>query len=137
MRLTARNQERGSVAAEFAILTPILALILTGLIQVGTLVQTGVIVHNAAREGARYAAVESTNPLPVDAAVAYLATALVGRTDVTISSANVSVSGGGAVGSPVTVNVQLPVAIGIPLMQSVLDGSTVILSGAATMEVTQ
>ena len=51
------RQDEGSAAVEFAILTPVLALVVRGIMQLGAIAQTGIIASNAARGGARYAAV--------------------------------------------------------------------------------
>jgi Flp pilus assembly protein TadG len=45
--------ERGAVAAEFALLLPVLLIILFGIIEFGMIMYGREIVTNAAREGAR------------------------------------------------------------------------------------
>ena len=51
------RKERGAVAIEMAILLPLLLLILIGIIEFGRVLNVQVSLTQAAREGARYAAV--------------------------------------------------------------------------------
>lgn len=52
-----RKTERGQAMVEMALILPILILIVFGIIEFGRIFNTKLIVSNAAREGARYAAV--------------------------------------------------------------------------------
>lgn len=52
--------ERGAVAVEFALLLPVLLLLLVGTIQFGIIYSQFQVMQGAAREGARCAAVENT-----------------------------------------------------------------------------
>ncbi len=54
-RTRGRRGERGSELIEFAILFPLLLLIVSGMVDMGFLFQTYEVVTNAAREGARIA----------------------------------------------------------------------------------
>ena len=54
------ESERGSVAVEFALLVPVLFLILFGIINFGVLMYNQAVITNAAREGARWAAIHTT-----------------------------------------------------------------------------
>lgn len=128
------REDSGTAAVEFAIIFPVLALILGGAIEVGSLVQTVAIVRNAAREGARYASVGDPNATAN--AVAYLSASLAGRNDVTLGSATATLnpSGGAAPGSPVTVTVSVPLTIQMPVISNIL-GTTMTLTSDATMEV--
>ena len=56
-RSVSRRDDRGAVAVEFALLVPILVMILFGIIAVGIALFRVVNYTSAAREGARYAAV--------------------------------------------------------------------------------
>ncbi len=64
------SSQEGSGAVEFAFVAPVLALVIGAVIQLGTLAQTAVIASNAAREGARYAAVSDSSA--ASKALAYL-----------------------------------------------------------------
>ena len=52
------HRDRGQATVEFALVLPLLVVLLAGLVWVGNLMITQVRVENAAREGARAAAVE-------------------------------------------------------------------------------
>lgn len=128
------SSQEGSGAVEFAFVAPVLALVIGAVIQLGTLAQTAVIASNAAREGARYAAVSDSSA--ASKALAYLNGTLGTRTDVTLPTlANITVSGA-TVGSPVTVTVPVTVAVSMPVMSNIF-GPNVQLNGVASMEVSQ
>jgi Flp pilus assembly protein TadG len=52
--------ERGAVAAEFALILPILVMLIFGMLQLGLAYQRQESVHAAAREGARVASLPTT-----------------------------------------------------------------------------
>jgi Flp pilus assembly protein TadG len=52
--------ERGAVAAEFALIVPILVMLIFGMVQLGLTYQRQEAVHAAAREGARVASLPTT-----------------------------------------------------------------------------
>src|SRR5205823_8402190 len=56
-----RDREEGAVAVEFAIVLPLLALMLFGIIEFGSLFWRYEVLVNAAREGGRTAAVRGDN----------------------------------------------------------------------------
>lgn len=64
MFLKAKQKERGAVAVELAIVLPLLLLILMGIIEFGRVLNVQVSLTEAAREGARYAAIhyKDSNP---------------------------------------------------------------------------
>lgn len=133
--------EDGSATAELALLAPILALVLGGVVEVGSLVQTGMIARQAAREGARYAAL--LDPCTAQTkALAYLQSVVGTRTDVILPAASsIIVSSNGTTlscastinpGAPLTVFVPVSVKVGMPVIQSIL-GATWTVNAAATM----
>ena len=128
------RREEASAALEFAILAPLLLLIAAGMIQVGSIVQTAMVVSNAAREGARYAAV--SDPNAAQHALSYLQDELGSRTDVTLPALSSIVVSGSTVGEPVTVTVPVSVSVDLPIMSNLL-GTSVPVNGTATMEVSQ
>jgi Flp pilus assembly protein TadG len=69
-----RQRERGQAVVEFALVLPLLCLMALFVIQVGLVVRDSLMVLNAARAGARAAAVEPNVEAATDAALA--ATAL-------------------------------------------------------------
>jgi Flp pilus assembly protein TadG len=62
------RNERGQTATEFAIVLPVLALLLFGVIQFGILFNNYLTLTDAVRMGARKAAVSRQAPSPVSAA---------------------------------------------------------------------
>jgi Flp pilus assembly protein TadG len=94
--------ERGAVAAEFAILLPVLMLIVFGTIEFGRLMYGREIVTNATREGARYGIVAQAPPVSSAAMITQATTYL---TATGINPAHVTFSAPaccGATGTPVT-----------------------------------
>ena len=65
------QSERGSVAVEFALLVPVLLLILFGIINFGVLMYNQAVITNAAREGARWAAIHTSSTYGVTCNNAY------------------------------------------------------------------
>jgi Flp pilus assembly protein TadG len=126
--------EDGSGAVEFAFIMPVLALLVGAVIQLGTLAQTAIVASNAAREGARYAAV--SDPSAASKALAYLNGTLGTRSDVSMPPLGGITVSGSTVGSPVTVTVPVTVAVQMPVMSKIF-GPTIQLTGVAVMEVSQ
>jgi Flp pilus assembly protein TadG len=124
VRSDARDQA-GSVVVEFALLLPILFVIGLALVQVAVLARDRLMVAEAARVGARAAAIE-----PDDAAVrAAVVGAAAGLDEVLI---DVAVARMGSRGDPVTVRVRYSASTAPPLAGWLLP-STVVLSETATM----
>ena len=107
MRASARG-ERGSAVVEFALVLPLLLLVTLALVQVGVLARDRLIVEQAARAGAREAAVEG-DPLAIKEVVVTAAG------DLDPSSIQVTIEDGGARGEPVSVSVTYAVPVGLPL----------------------
>jgi Flp pilus assembly protein TadG len=117
------KRQRGDAILEFAVLIPTLVIILFGLMEVGRVVEVWLVVHNAAREGARAgaAAFGSQNPATVaqTTATSYLTSAFGARTDIVATSVPTPDTTGGNV----SVSVEADVAVFIPLYQSMLTGA--------------
>ena len=64
------RSDRGAVAVEFALLLPVLVLLVFGLIDFGRVLNAQITVTQAAREGARLAALENPNACDRTAAAA-------------------------------------------------------------------
>ncbi|MGP4031555.1 TadE/TadG family type IV pilus assembly protein [Pseudarthrobacter sp. 1C304] len=74
-----RASERGAVAVEFALLAPVLIMLLLGIIEFGRAYNTQVTLSNAAREGVRVMAInnsESTAKAAAKGAASALAPAI-------------------------------------------------------------
>jgi Flp pilus assembly protein TadG len=115
------GSERGAAAVEFALVLPILVLILFGVIEFGGVYNAQLMVTGAAREGAREMAVGGDPADAEAAAVAAVVVAGADALDVTVSPATC------AAGSDVTVTV----VYDRPFLTG-LFGATLELTGLAT-----
>jgi hypothetical protein len=77
-------RERGAAAVEFALVVPVLVLLLLGIIELGYIFNQQLTVSNAAREGARVLAITRDESDAETAAMGVAAT-LVGTPDVDIA----------------------------------------------------
>ena len=117
--------ERGSSVVEFALLRPILLLVLLALVLVGVLARDSLVLMQPSRAGAREAAVQPSNDA-VEQAVRNAAPGLAAE------RLSVNVSWGGTRGSPVTVSVAYEAPVASLLAGWLLPGA-VSLSATATM----
>lgn len=113
-------KERGSAVVEFALVVPLVLLLVLAVVEVAVIARTQLEVVQAAREGAREAA---TSPEPARAVAA--ARAVVG------SEARVTVRRPAVVGRMARVTVVVPHRVGLPL----LGGVTIDLRATAAMRV--
>ena len=120
-----RAHERGSAAVEFALLLPILLLLLLALVQVGVIARDSLVLTQASRAGAREAAVQASS----DAVEEAVRAAAVGLDPARV---DVDATWSGARGAPVTVEVtyDAPVA---SLLAGWLLPESVSLRASATM----
>src|SRR5215831_20781540 len=89
------NRERGVVAVELAIIVPLLALLLLGTMEVGSVARDYQVLQNAAREGARMSANQAmsapANATAIqtiqDRVIAYL-----GNENITVARGNITVN---------------------------------------------
>ncbi|AMB41237.1 pilus assembly protein TadE [Paenarthrobacter ureafaciens] len=107
------RKERGAVAIEMAILLPLLLLILIGIIEFGRVLNVQVSLTQAAREGARYAAVHYQ-----DGALDVSGTALAAAPS--LNGLGVTVSDNAASCSPGS-NVTVTTSVALPSMSGFLD----------------
>jgi Flp pilus assembly pilin Flp len=96
-----RQDRRGASAAEFALLLPVLLLILVGTIQYGVMMFTYNSMLTAARAGARIAALGSANNAAVEAMVQSMLPGWVDRDLVEVESTSIA-------GNQVRVEVSMP-----------------------------
>jgi Flp pilus assembly protein TadG len=100
--MDAKN-DRGSALVETAIILPVLLLIVFGIFEFGRAMFISNTLNNAAREGARRAAV---SPAPIDINAFVASSIPFDKTDLSITTTpETPVSGSGA---PITVEVTLP-----------------------------
>ncbi|TMK85657.1 MAG: hypothetical protein E6G44_06340 [Actinobacteria bacterium] len=120
-----RQGERGSAAVEFVLVLPLVLVMSLAIVQVGLLVKDQLVVTEAARAGAREAAVTLDDDRVRQAAIDAGATLDPTRVEVSIARE-------GGAGSPVTVTVDYDDAIVVPLVTWLFPDS-VGLSATAVM----
>lgn len=119
--------EEGQGTAEFALVLPVLAVLLLAIGQIGLLARDQVLLWHAAREGARAAAVDP------NAAAARRAAS--GSTPgLHPARLSVSLSGGGAPGDMVTTTVRYRSATDVPLVGALIDDITMTASVSMRVE---
>lgn len=91
-----RTKRRGAAAVEFAVIAPLMFMLVLGLLEMGRAVMVSNLVINASREGARKACLSTMTVSEVDTWVKqYLQQSGVPSTAVTVSITNQSTTGGG------------------------------------------
>jgi Flp pilus assembly protein TadG len=104
-----RKNRRGAAVVEFAIVAPVFFLLVFGMIEYGRMVMVQQVLTNAAREGARYAVIQTTNDTTaVTTKVKDYLTS--GKLKASASTVTVTWPASGSSGSsqPVTVKVSIP-----------------------------
>lgn len=89
-RLWGRNGDRGAAAVEFALVLPVLVLLVLGLIEFSRVFNVQISITNAAREGARTMAIENDPAVARSAAIgaAPSVTPAISSGDIAISPAD-------------------------------------------------
>ena len=101
-----RRKRRGAAVVEFAVVAPILFLLVFGMIEYGRLVMVQQVLTNATREGARKGVLDGSTTSEVETTVTnYLTSANISGATVTISPNPPNSAG---FGEPVTVSVSVP-----------------------------
>ena len=98
-----RLNERGAVAAEFALLLPVILLILFGTIEFGMIMYSREVITNASREGAR-AGIIQVSPKPTVVAITTIATTYLTGTGINPANVTIAVTGAGGA-NPATLTV--------------------------------
>jgi len=120
-----RDGERGAVAVEFALVLPVLVLLLFGIIEFGLMYNRQQALHAAAREGGRVASLESSTQTDITTAVdgALVGTKFSSTRAITISP-NVAKPCLNRAGQTVTVTVVATSNVDIPLWNNLAVGLT-------------
>lgn len=101
-----RKYRRGAAVVEFALVAPLLFLLVFGMIEYGRMVMVQQLLTNASREGARIGVLDGSTTADVSTTVSdYLANASVAGSTVTVAPNPPSSAG---FGEPVTVTVSVP-----------------------------
>jgi Flp pilus assembly protein TadG len=102
------KREDGAAAVEFAIVLPLLMLILFGIIEFGLILYNQEVITNASREGARFGIVIGT-PRPSTGQIQGVVNTYLTNSGLNVGNATVNVAGAqGASGSDLTVSVVYP-----------------------------
>ena len=137
------NMRRGAAIVEFAVVAPILFILVFGMIDLGRGIMVQNLITNAARDGARAAVLEGADASTIETDIAaYLAASSVPGATATVTPNPLSSA---AQGAPVTVNVQVPFSAvswlpASPFLQGKMLEATVIMRkevGTSTTETTE
>ncbi|HOU14182.1 MAG TPA: TadE/TadG family type IV pilus assembly protein [Anaerolineae bacterium] len=126
------KSNRGQSLVEVALVLPIILMILLGLLDFGRAYFTLVALHDAADEGATYAAIRPSDVAGIQRRAAEASTRLV-----PIQQANVSVVYPPiiTVGAPITVTIDYFLDLYTPFVQAMLPDGELILMGSATQPI--
>jgi len=104
-RLRPRCERRGVAVVEFAVIAPLLFLLLLGIIEFGRLLMVQQLLTNASREGARRAVLEQSTSAEVTTLVeSYLANGSISGASATVTPSDLTTLG---FGDPVAVSVNI------------------------------
>ena len=125
--------EKGGVAVEFAMLLPLLVLLVFGIIQFGVLFNNYIAITHAAREGVRWAALEEPESVVKDKAVeaAPSLKPAIDPANITVDPSSRSIANQG---EQVEVTVSYAVPIIMPFINEIL-GANVTLVASATQRI--
>ncbi|MDQ3811916.1 MAG: pilus assembly protein [Chloroflexota bacterium] len=127
------SRARADAIVEFALLAPTLLLILFGILELGRVVDAWLVVHNAAREGARAGVMIYTDADAASgataAAGAYLTSSLSGRTDI----AGIPLPTAQVTDDTVQVTAQADVRLYTPVFQTMLGRNPISVRATASM----
>jgi len=107
------KSEKGASAVEFALILPILIILVFGIVEFGIAFNNYITITHAAREGARIAAVDLNNPDLKNIIIERAYPVPITPDDITISTPE-----GTDIGDPVEVEITYNISITIPLVGS-------------------
>ena len=112
--------DRGAVAAEFALLLPVILMILFGTIEFGMIMYSRELITNASREGAR-AGIVQVSPKPTAGTITTISTDYLTGTGINPADVTITVTGvGGANPATLTVTATYRYPWLIPYIPTVL-----------------
>jgi len=106
LRQRAKDKQKGAVAVEYALILPILAMLLLGVIEGGSIVRDYQVLKNSAREGARFSA-NPANQISLSQNSSTTLQTIQNRVVAYLQNENITISAGN-----VTVDQAYPVQIG-------------------------
>ncbi|WP_098461672.1 TadE/TadG family type IV pilus assembly protein [Propionicimonas paludicola] len=89
----AQTSERGAAAVEFALVLPVLIVMIFGMVDMGMAINAQAIVGNAAREGARAASFSGADTTATNNAISRASASLIGTAPTTNITCQTMVSG--------------------------------------------
>ena len=107
------KNEKGASAVEFALILPILIILVFGIVEFGIAFNNYIALTHAAREGARIAAVDLNNPDLKNIIIERAFPVQITEDDIVISTPE-----GTNIGDPVEVEITYNISITIPLVGS-------------------
>lgn len=126
-----RFNERGAAAVEFALLLPVLMLILFGIIEFGMIMYSREVITNASREGARSGIVQATVK-PTVGEIQTMVTNYLTGTGIDPNAVTINVIGAGLTAPNIlTVTVNYPYNFFVPAILGL--GNTINLTGQTVM----
>lgn len=132
--LTTTNKEEGASAVEFALVLPILMVLVLGIIQFGFIFFHYISITHAAREGARWAALEQEDHEVREKVKKSAPGLALTDADIDIKPAG---DRSGLIGEPVTVTVQYKTPVIAPLIGNAIgvSGPEISLSNHSTQRI--
>ena len=107
------KSEKGASAVEFALILPILIILVFGIVEFGIVFNNYITITHAAREGARIAAVDLNNPDLKNIIIERAFPVQITEDDIVINTPE-----GTNIGGPVEVEITYNISITIPLVGS-------------------
>jgi Flp pilus assembly protein TadG len=140
--LNRNRKQRGTALVEFAVMLPLLTLLLVGVVDMGLIIHEHQLLQNAAREGAHFSAlpanyVDPVNPTATTAAIKQRVIDYLAQENITVNASDITINQGypiaagglTATASQVTVTYTRPLLIG---GGSILGFTSVVLTGQST-----
>ena len=124
-----KHPGRGQSIVEFALVLPIIIMLMLGLLDFGRAFFTLVALHDAADEGASYASIRPNDVTGIQQRAVEASTHLV---TVTTGDVTVVYPSSLTVGEPITVTIDFFFDIYTPFVQGLLPDGELILQGSAT-----